>query len=153
MVRMTYFHHFSRTIHGVLVKRSLLCMFVNCWHGLLCLLLLLVTLANTLPLSNTLHNGLQAGQRHLFNYNDPGYNDVDITILITIFEYRTISSPLQRTQDIENSESFKTFSSKQGKALKSWSNSSLVLFAKGREIHGITLTNPRNNLYTSIFIL
>ena len=60
-----------------IVEPSVLCMFVNCWHGLLCSLLLLVTLANTLPLSNTFHNGLQAGQRHLFNYNDPGHNDVD----------------------------------------------------------------------------
>ena len=43
----------------------------------------------------------------------------------------------QRTQGIEYFDSFNNFISKQKlqQALKSWSNFSLVLFGKGREIH------------------
>ena len=58
----------------------------------------------------------------------------------------------QRTQGIEYFDSFNTFSSKQKlqQALKSWSNFSLVLFGKGREIQLTTLTDPCNNQNKSI---
>ena len=58
----------------------------------------------------------------------------------------------QRTQGIEYFESFNTFDSKQKlqQALKSWPNFSLVLFGKGRELHGTTLTYPRNNFKKSM---
>ena len=53
-------------------------------------------------------------------------------------------SKAQGTQDIDYFDSFNAFSSKQTlkQALKSWSNFSLVLFSKGRELHETALTNP-----------
>ena len=60
----------------------------------------------------------------------------------------------QRTQGIQYFDSFNTFSSKQKQkhqqALKSYSNFSLVLFGKGREIYRTTLTNLRNNFNKSM---
>ena len=58
----------------------------------------------------------------------------------------------QRTLGIEYFDSFNTSSSKQKfqQALKSWSNFSLVLFGREREIHRTTLTNPCNKLNNSI---
>ena len=51
----------------------------------------------------------------------------------------------QQTHGIKNFDSFNNFISKQKlqKALKSWSNVSLVLFAKGQEKH--KTKNPCNN--------
>ena len=51
--------------------------------------------------------------------------------------YQTLPKT-QSTRGIEYFDSFNSFGSKQKlqQALKSWSNFSLVLFGKGREIHG-----------------
>ena len=59
----------------------------------------------------------------------------------------------QRIQGIEYFDSFNTSSSKQKlqQALKSYSNFNLVLFGKGREIHGTK--NPCKNSIKSILQL
>ena len=60
----------------------------------------------------------------------------------------------QQTQGIQYFDSFNTFSSKQKQkhqqALKSYSNFSLVLFGKGREIYRTNLTNLHNNFNKSM---
>ena len=63
-----------------------------------------------------------------------------------------ISNIAKWTWGIEYFDQFNTFTSKQKLqlALKSWSNSSLVLFGKGRKVWWTTLTNPCNNLKKSM---
>ena len=53
---------------------------------------------------------------------------------------------------IDYFDSFNAISSKQKlqPALKSWSNFSVVLFGKRREMRRTTLTNPRNNFNKSM---
>ena len=53
---------------------------------------------------------------------------------------------------IDYFDSFNAISSKQKlqQALKSWSNFSVVLFGKRREMRRTTLTNPRNNFNKSM---
>ena len=74
--------------------------------------------------------------------------------------YQTIIHPLQNIakgtiDPIEYCDSFNTFSSKQKlqQALNSWSNFSLVLSGKGREIQRTSMKNPINNLSESMYHL
>ena len=64
-------------------------------------------------------------------------------------------SKAQGTQDIDYFDSFNVISSKQKlrQVLKFWSNFSLVLFGKRREIHTATLTKPCYNFDKSMYQL
>ena len=76
-------------------------------------------------------------------------------IIIITVEFGSKTNIAQGTADpsIECFDSFNTFSSKQKlqSSLKSWSNFSLVLFGKRREIHRTTLTKPCINLNESMY--
>ena len=73
---------------------------------------------------------------------------------VFLFKMRHSLNIAKGTTDTKhfNFDSFKSFNSKQKlqKALKSWSNFSLALLGKGREIFRTTLTNPCNHLNKSI---